>query len=318
MKSFCTRTSTLILSLLLVAAAVPSVTAHGYLWQVSVNGKVYKGNVPNGATNPSVIRQVSDISPVKGSANPDLNCGLSAKAASLVATANPGDVLVIGWGGGGGQNWPHNTGPLMAYMASCGSTTCDQFDSQTAKWFKIDQIGRQSDGTWVQQQIMNGAPANVTVPANIAPGNYILRHEIIALHLAVTLGGAEFYPSCTQFTIGGNGNGVPSADELVSFPGAYNDNDPGIFDPNIYDTSAPYTFPGPPIAQFVSGQSPPSSTGTASTPSSTPTGGPSAPNNGTSDPGYCRLRRTNAVVEARARPRHFSRIMRNLHRSSWY
>ena len=37
--------------------------------------------------------------------------------------------------------WPHNTGPLMTYMTSCGTTPCDQFDPTGAQWFKIDAEG---------------------------------------------------------------------------------------------------------------------------------------------------------------------------------
>ncbi len=120
---------------------------------------------------------------------------------------------------------------MLTYLASCGSTACDQFDSSTAKWFKIDQLGRKTTGDkpWVQADLMTGTPANVTLPANLAPGGYILRHEIIALHLAETVGGAEFYPSCSQINVGGSGTGTPTDDELVSLPGAYSDTDPGIF-----------------------------------------------------------------------------------------
>lgn len=74
----------------------------------------------------------------------------------------------------------------------------------------------------------SGAPANVTIPANIAPGNYIIRHELIALQIAQTPGGAEFYPSCVQVAIGGNGTGAPTAEETVQLPGAYSDSDPGL------------------------------------------------------------------------------------------
>lgn len=45
------------------------------------------------------------------------------------------------------------------------------------------------------------------------------------------MGGAEFYPSCTQVLIGGSGNTQP--DITVSFPGAYHDDDPGIYDPDV-------------------------------------------------------------------------------------
>lgn len=46
--------------------------------------------------------------------------------------------------------WPHEVGPLMTYMTSCGSTTCDQFDETGAKWFKINEVGKKDDGTWWQ------------------------------------------------------------------------------------------------------------------------------------------------------------------------
>jgi hypothetical protein len=42
---------------------------------------------------------------------------------------------------------------MLTYMASCGSTDCTTFDSTKAKWFKIAQVGRDSDGTWFQNRI---------------------------------------------------------------------------------------------------------------------------------------------------------------------
>jgi hypothetical protein len=74
----------------------------------------------------------------------------------------------------------------------------------------------------------SGASANLNLPSNLAPGNYLLRHEIIALQNGVSEGGAEFYASCSQLSVGGSGSGAPSASELVKFPGAYSATDPGI------------------------------------------------------------------------------------------
>jgi hypothetical protein len=43
---------------------------------------------------------------------------------------------------------------MMTYMGACDTSTCDKFNGSTAKWFKIDQIGKESDGnTWYQQDI---------------------------------------------------------------------------------------------------------------------------------------------------------------------
>jgi Auxiliary Activity family 9 (formerly GH61) len=41
---------------------------------------------------------------------------------------------------------------------------------------------------------------NVLIPEDIAPGDYLLRAEVIALHVASTTGGAQFYMSCCKFT----------------------------------------------------------------------------------------------------------------------
>jgi hypothetical protein len=39
-------------------------------------------------------------------------------------------------------------------MGACDTSTCDKFNGSTAKFFKIDQIGKESDGnTWYQQDI---------------------------------------------------------------------------------------------------------------------------------------------------------------------
>lgn len=93
-----------IVSLIVLGATALQVKAHGYVAKVTIDGKLFIGDVPNGATNPSIVRQISDVSPVKGATNPDVNCGMSAQAASLVGSANPGSVLTFDWLGGDGSN----------------------------------------------------------------------------------------------------------------------------------------------------------------------------------------------------------------------
>ena len=102
----------------------------------------------------------------------------------------------------------------------------------------------------VQTLPVNGSPVTFSLPTNIAPGDYLVRQEIIGLHLAQTEGGAEFYPSCTQIRVGGSQTGTPN--QTVSFPGAYSDTDPGIFDPDVFNPGSPYVFPGPPVSNLAS------------------------------------------------------------------
>lgn len=87
------------------------------------------------------------------------------------------------------------------------------------------------------------AGVNYTIPSCLKPGNYLVRHEIIALHSAYNEGGAQFYPGCHQLKVSGEGTKVPS--ELVSFPGAYDSKDPGIVF-SIYN-QLPYKIPGPSV-----------------------------------------------------------------------
>jgi len=40
----------------------------------------------------------------------------------------------------------------------------------------------------------NGFSWNVKIPSSLAPGSYVLRHEIIGLHSAGSSNGAQNYP----------------------------------------------------------------------------------------------------------------------------
>ena len=53
-----------------------------------------------------------------------------------------------------------------------------------------------------------------------------------------------------QIHAGGLQRGTPN--QTVLFPDTYNDNDPGILDPNIYTVGDPYVFPDPPLSNFAS------------------------------------------------------------------
>jgi hypothetical protein len=137
----------------------------------------------------------------------------------------------------------------MHYMAKCDGS-CSTYDSSNAEWFKISELGLEADGsTWYQASLSqycsyfvllalmrsaaSRAPVNVTIPSTLAPGNYLLRAEIISLQLAMSTGGAEFYPACIQLQVGGSQTQGPTSSEECLFPGCYSDTDPGILTPNV-------------------------------------------------------------------------------------
>jgi hypothetical protein len=79
----------------------------------------------------------------------------------------------------------------------------------------------------------------------IAPGNYVVRHEIIALHAASQANGAQNYPFCFNLAISGNGTAKPAGVLATSF---YKATDPGVlYNLNITPPVPPYTIPGPPV-----------------------------------------------------------------------
>jgi len=83
------------------ALVIPAlVSAHGFVQQVTIDGTVYKGNnLDVGTPAPSIIRFVSTYYPIKGTTNPDTNCGQDAQFATLVGDANPGSQIKVLWVG---------------------------------------------------------------------------------------------------------------------------------------------------------------------------------------------------------------------------
>ncbi|KAK0444202.1 glycoside hydrolase family 61 protein [Desarmillaria tabescens] len=314
--------------------AASYVAAHGYVQKVTIDGTEYTGPAVGSGSTDGITREVSTQDPIKGATNSDLTCGPGALAASKVADANPGSSISFLWTGASGSPWPHNVGPMMTYMTNCGDQSSADYDPTGTEWFKIEEAGRTSNGTWAQAALMNGVAAEVTIPSNLAAGNYLIRHEIIALQNGQAEGGAEFYASCTQLKVGGSGTGTPPSSDLVQLPGAYSDTDPGILVDVYSNTNAAYTFPGPAVVDL-------GGSGSSAASSATSTNGhsssaiPTAVSSTTSTRKHsssavpasdgsssvvpkrsCKLEKpaiTNDTLTKReTRPRHISRIMRGL------
>jgi len=138
---------------------------------------------------------------------------------------------------------PSHKGPVMAYMKKVTNATTDV--GYGTGWFKVSQAGLTNVATqdWATTDLIAAAGVqNIPIPACIASGQYLLRAEIIALHAANSVDGAQFYMECAQINVtGGTGKETPTT---VSLPGAYSATDPGILI-NIYQTLANYTIPGP-------------------------------------------------------------------------
>ncbi|KAG8804866.1 hypothetical protein FRC17_005885, partial [Serendipita sp. 399] len=158
------------------------------------------------------------------------------------------------------SQWTHMEGSISVYLFKCSGA----FSSCTGSgngWFKIDEAGLLSgtmySGTWGAGKVLQALQWTSTIPASLAPGNYIIRHELIAVHQSNT---PQFYAECAQIVVTGSGTASPSGSYLVSIPGYCKLSDSNVrFD--IYSESAKTTtswdVPGPPV--WPNGTPPPQS-----------------------------------------------------------
>jgi hypothetical protein len=98
----------------------------------------------------------------------------------------------------------------MTYLAPCHDS-CTDAKKEDLKWVKIDELGWLNStgwdvlhlgGTWASDVLIaNEYSWMVKIPQVLAEGNYVLRHEIIALHVAENLDGAQAYPQCVNLHV---------------------------------------------------------------------------------------------------------------------
>ncbi|KAI1470487.1 lytic polysaccharide monooxygenase [Daldinia caldariorum] len=267
-------------SLLAAVAGAVSVSAHGHVTKVTIDGKSYQGfdptSAPYGPQPDSITwsNGAKDNGFVLSSAlqDPDIICHLDATNAALSAPVSAGGDVEITW-----NQWPDShKGPVIDYLADCGGD-CSTVDKTTLKWFKIAEAGQLAlgagsgqTGKWADDLIIeNGLTWKVKIPSSIKAGNYVLRHELIALHEGGTEGKAQMYPQCINLKISGSGTQSP---EGVVGTSLYTSTDAGILH-NIYNDEklssvADYKIPGPALVKFDGSSS--SSSGSTGSSSAAP------------------------------------------------
>ncbi|KAF5384228.1 hypothetical protein D9615_003472 [Tricholomella constricta] len=217
--------------LLLAAFFVGQVAAHGYVPFIRINGQTIPGwdVTKDPYTTPQPLRVVRgtklDSGFIDNPASNDITCSIGNQKlppGPISATVAAGGTVEVLW-----NTWPlGHYGPVLNYMAKCPSGGCSSWKGDTGSpWFKIQQ-DVYANGEWASDTLAkSGFKYTVKIPSKIAPGNYLLRHENLALHAASSVGGAQFYPVCIQLTVTGGGSLNPSG---LSFPGTYKATDPGI------------------------------------------------------------------------------------------
>ncbi|KAK4126997.1 lytic polysaccharide monooxygenase [Parathielavia appendiculata] len=235
-------------SLIMIMAV--SAQAHSIFQKLSVNG-VEQGQLVG-------LRAPSQPNPVYDVWDQQLACGLPGTRSNKVINVKAGDRIGAWWGHViGGPQWPNDPdhpiasshkGPISTYMARVDNAATTSPNG--LRWFKIHEDSfNPSTGKWgVDNMIANKGWSYAIIPWCLAPGHYLLRQELLALHSAYSNMGAQFYQSCAQLNVSGGGSFVPS--QTVSIPGAYAQNDPGVLI-QIWVNGIPdngrksYTAPGP-------------------------------------------------------------------------
>jgi hypothetical protein len=200
---------------------------------------------------------------VENPTSADIRCYSSQTASNVVTVPAGATVNYVS------TQQINHPGPTQYYLAKVPSgSSAKTFDGSGAVWFKIATTMPTTDnnkqlvwpGQSMARQLSISAydeqplttinidtyeTTKATIPANTPDGEYILRVEQIALHMASQPNKAQFYLACSQIQITGGGNGTPGP--LVALPGAYSSNDPGIL-VNIYSIQPDsYKPPGPAV-----------------------------------------------------------------------
>lgn len=238
----------------LVAALASTAYGHGHVTGIVADGVYYGGfsfdyyyeKQNTGTFTESVGWWAEDtdngfVSPSAYNTS-DIVCHINGQPANLTATVAAGGTVDFQW-----TNWGH-PGVVLTYVALCGGDCTDPTLDKTAlEWVKIDEggidIASQSWATDILEA--NNMTWSTPVPATLASGNYVFRHEIIAVHGAENVDGAQNYPQCVNIQVTGGGSASPEGTLGTEL---YTPEDAGIYF-NPYTTITNYTIPGPALME---------------------------------------------------------------------
>ncbi|OAL56468.1 endoglucanase-like protein II [Pyrenochaeta sp. DS3sAY3a] len=222
---------------LLTTVLITAVSAHQNFHQFWINGET-----PGYQTG---IRMPPSNSPVEDVTSNDMACNVGgSKVPSGVETiaASEGDTIKVQWDSSG------HPGPITHFLFG-PVDDASQATGIGAGWFKIDEVDY-VDGKWANEIMQaDGMTHEFKLPTGLASGEYLLRSEMLALHGAQTVGGAQFYIGCAQLKITGTGT-AGSCGPTISLPGAYKAEDANIYIPNVYNgfDATTYKAPGGDVA----------------------------------------------------------------------
>ncbi|KAJ6454495.1 glycoside hydrolase [Mycena vitilis] len=224
-----------------VAVLATKVSAH-YTWpQLIVGGA--------NTSTWQYVRQTNNwqnLNPLTDVSSTDVRCYTSTES-DTSSTMSVAAGSTIGFTVNGNPSNLYHPGVVNVYMAQApAGTDAASWDGDGSVWFKVYEISAVTDGgSTITFPATGMTQVTFPIPTETPSGQYLVRIEHIALHVASSFGGAQFYIACGQVEVTGGGSGTPGP--LVEFPGEYTGNEPGILININYPIPATYTQPGPPV-----------------------------------------------------------------------
>jgi cellulase len=178
-----------------------------------------------------------------------ISCHFKATPGALHVNTSAGDTLKLQW-----NEWPtSHVGPVMTYLAACDGS-CVNAKAESLEWVKIDELGWLNStgwdvmnlgGTWATSiLIANKFQWTVRLPEQLTEGYYVLRHEIMALHVAEKVDGAQAYPQCVNLRVA-KGGGKKLEGGILGAK-LYGMRDKGVL-VDVHRNIAGYEIPGPQV-----------------------------------------------------------------------
>lgn len=129
-------------AILAAFAAMPSVSAHGYVESITADGQTVDGTSPNWKYNDEktpgwyAANQDNGFVSPSSYADGDIICHKEATPGKSSVKVTAGSDMTLKW-----NTWPESHhGPVIDYLAKCEGD-CTDADKESLKFFKLDAQG---------------------------------------------------------------------------------------------------------------------------------------------------------------------------------
>ncbi|KAL9102703.1 MAG: hypothetical protein Q9163_002165 [Psora crenata] len=194
--------------------------------------------------------------PAANITGPDMACGVNGETGvPRIAAAKAGSQLTFEW-----REIPNkpgmkviadaHLGPCAVYMKKVDNSAASN-NAAGDGWFKIlEETYDSTEQKWCTEKLMAtpGGHLAATIPVDLAPGYYLVRPELLALHQAAEQPPfPQFYVGCAQIFLSSGGSATPS--DTVSIPGYVSFETTPALTYNVWDENLKLPFPtfGPPV-----------------------------------------------------------------------